>query len=184
CAAYSQASQTIWHGPNFQGRVNNMSATQARAAFKHEIGHFLGLDHTSSPPTIMNQPPGTCATGFLYIPYVFRTDANKANSCMGLSSSPCAQPSPSPTPTMKDSCEETNWYWNFTNSTCQDTPWSCPYFTNCSSGDTWNPETCVCDPPPCPIILDVSGSGISLTDNAGGVRFDLNSNGHREKLSW
>lgn len=35
-----------------------------------------------------------------------------------------------------------------------------------------------------PIVIDVAGDGIELTDNATGVRFDLNSNGVPEKLSW
>ena len=32
--------------------------------------------------------------------------------------------------------------------------------------------------------MDVTGNGFNLTDSAGGVRFDLNNDGHREKLSW
>jgi len=32
--------------------------------------------------------------------------------------------------------------------------------------------------------VDVTGNGFNLTDSAGGVRFDLNNDGHREKLSW
>jgi len=32
--------------------------------------------------------------------------------------------------------------------------------------------------------VDVSGNGFDLTDGSGGVRFDLNSDGHREKISW
>ena len=33
-------------------------------------------------------------------------------------------------------------------------------------------------------MIDVLGNGFSLTDAATGVLFGLNSNGHREKLSW
>jgi hypothetical protein len=32
--------------------------------------------------------------------------------------------------------------------------------------------------------VDVSGNGFQLTDGNGGVRFDLNSDGFREKISW
>ena len=35
-----------------------------------------------------------------------------------------------------------------------------------------------------PIVIDVANNGFSLTDAAGGVLFDLNSNGTRDGLSW
>ena len=35
-----------------------------------------------------------------------------------------------------------------------------------------------------PVLVDVNGDGFSLTNEADGVRFDLNNNGAREKLSW
>lgn len=41
-----------------------------------------------------------------------------------------------------------------------------------------------CTPVGSPIIIDINGDGIELTDNAEGVRFDLNSNGIAESLSW
>jgi hypothetical protein len=37
---------------------------------------------------------------------------------------------------------------------------------------------------PSPIVVDVTGDGFSLTDGAGGVRFDLNRDGTAEQLSW
>ena len=35
-----------------------------------------------------------------------------------------------------------------------------------------------------PVLIDVEGDGFSLSDGAGGVAFDLDSNGQRERLSW
>jgi hypothetical protein len=35
-----------------------------------------------------------------------------------------------------------------------------------------------------PIVIDIAGDGIRLTDPAGGVEFDLNGNGTRDRLGW
>jgi hypothetical protein len=35
-----------------------------------------------------------------------------------------------------------------------------------------------------PIVIDINGDGIALTDPAGGVDFDLNGNGTRDRLGW
>ncbi|MFY9554699.1 MAG: hypothetical protein WAV47_08300, partial [Blastocatellia bacterium] len=54
----------------------------------------------------------------------------------------------------------------------------------CDEGYHFSWETCDCQLGPSPIVIDMSGNGFSLTDLVGGVSFDLNSNGHREAVSW
>ena len=47
----------------------------------------------------------------------------------------------------------------------------------------WLPDECLCSSAS-PIILDMVGNGCRLTDAQGGVDFDINSDGRRERLSW
>ena len=82
-------------------------------------------------------------------------------------------------------CEALGWYWNFTNSSCQPDPWYCDQEPMiCGVGQSWSFETCRCETTASPILLDVQGDGFNLTDGEGGVKFDLNGNGLKEKLSW
>jgi len=89
-------------------------------------------------------------------------------------------------------------YWNFTNSTCQDTPYSCPDVCNDPDGsdDDWclysggcpggyyAPGGGPCCYPISPVLIDIDGKGFDLTDAAGGVMFDLNGDRVKEMLSW
>ena len=84
-----------------------------------------------------------------------------------------------------DVCFASGWYYNYTEHYCQSEPWYCDQQpTNCDTGYVWNTDTCQCEWVHSPIALDVSGNGFDLTNGAGGVNFDLNSDGIREKLSW
>lgn len=88
-------------------------------------------------------------------------------------------------PSNPSECASAGWYWNFTESHCQDTPWYCDQQpTNCDTGYLWSTDTCQCEWSNSPLVVDVSGNGFDLTNGAGGVNFDLNSDGIREKLSW
>jgi hypothetical protein len=47
----------------------------------------------------------------------------------------------------------------------------------------WLEESCSCRTYS-PLLVDVAGNGFSLTDAQGGVDFDLNHDGTKERLSW
>lgn len=54
-----------------------------------------------------------------------------------------------------------------------------------SVGGYWNPDGCYCYVPQgSPILIDIEGDGFSLTDNANGVRFNLDGVKEKEKISW
>ncbi|HEV2884847.1 MAG TPA: hypothetical protein VGW36_08315, partial [Pyrinomonadaceae bacterium] len=48
----------------------------------------------------------------------------------------------------------------------------------------WDVPDCDCAIPGSPILLDISGNGFDLTNAAGGVNFDLDTNGTPERLAW
>ena len=50
----------------------------------------------------------------------------------------------------------------------------------CSGGFCGDPEV----GPGCPVLIDVSGNGFSITDAVDGVNFDLRPGGIRERVSW
>jgi hypothetical protein len=92
-------------------------------------------------------------------------------------------------PIAEEDCEANEWYWNFTNSTCQESSlnpgcttdewgfWnvgnSCQHwFTGCD---------CLTDTP---IIIDVAGNGFDLTSAVNGVTFDIDGNGTADHISW
>ena len=68
--------------------------------------------------------------------------------------------------------------------------YACPEPKLCDrSVSDWDPIRCCCvfrNTKECdsPVLIDVAGDGFALTDTAGGVRFDFDGDGVREKLSW
>jgi hypothetical protein len=71
----------------------------------------------------------------------------------------------------------------FTTADYCPTTIGCAEVYECAPGRQWNSETCKCEPVS-PILIDISGNGFDLTDCAGGVAFDLNSDSIPENLSW
>lgn len=64
-------------------------------------------------------------------------------------------------------------------------PYSCdPRDEPCPTGSLWSTRWCQCVCNNSPILIDISGDGFDLTDAAGGVSFDLNTDGSRERLGW
>jgi hypothetical protein len=63
------------------------------------------------------------------------------------------------------------------------TPTPCDPDIMCTRPSVRDENGC-CVNPQSPILVDVSGDGFQLTDGAGGVSFDLNSNGVKEHLAW
>ena len=54
-------------------------------------------------------------------------------------------------------------------------------------GGNFDAFSCTCSGSCCvdsPVVIDVAGNGIALTNAAGGVDFDLNSDGTKERLAW
>ena len=52
-----------------------------------------------------------------------------------------------------------------------------------AGGEDWDPVTCTCQVAT-PIVIDINGDGFSLTDKAGGVRFDINGDGQPDSIGW
>lgn len=79
----------------------------------------------------------------------------------------------------ESACESEGWYWNFESSGCHTycAPHSCAYPRE------WSFDLCRCiiDSP---ILIDVAGNGFDLTNEAGGVNFNLNVTRNAEHLSW
>ena len=53
----------------------------------------------------------------------------------------------------------------------------------CTTGYVYSTATCGCVPAS-PVVIDVAGNGLNLTNGNGGVLFDINADGTKELLSW
>lgn len=149
---------------NFVG--GQSSAADLCGRLKHEIAHLIGgADHGAADCNSIMQ--GAYATGVRDVNQIQAGDvatvltnwSNQGNCNWTTSQETSAyEPTPTPTPECELNCDD----------------WSIPDYYNC---------ICVWVGPS-PILIDVSGNGFDLTSAAGGVPFDLDSDGIPEHLSW
>lgn len=88
-------------------------------------------------------------------------------------------------PTSQGDCEIYSWFWNPFSDLCQtDPPPPCTLEPMVCDPAAWSFLWCDCVPYTSPIVVDLDGNGFDLTSSAGGVSFNLNNIGGREKIAW
>lgn len=88
-------------------------------------------------------------------------------------------------PTSQGDCELFSWFWNPFSDQCQtEAPPPCTLEPVACEQGSWSFLWCDCVPSTSPIVVDVDGNGFSLTSHGGGVSFNLNKIGGREKTGW
>lgn len=180
----------------------------------HEAGHSFGLENYSiggSPDNYQvsvmganHNGPTCCDQGAVMKNYC--PTSPTPEPCF-----PTPSPTPTPAPTPTPSCETPyengdymactlgTYYNQYTGLCCPEESggFSCPIgglaiqcgsfvsnYCACSEFlNPWSNTVCQCNAQS-PIVIDVLGDGISLTNAGNGVDFDLDSDGVAEHLSW
>ncbi len=171
CGKFQPGTTRIYHGAELEARLANLGQFEVEVVFKHEIGHYLGLAHTTNPPTIMNQPTEGGCDGTISSKYVLQSDALQAGNCIAAinpTPTPPPPPDPQPTPCM-NSCPSNGRYLQNPAPDC-----NCVYDRSYGAGALGDS----------PIVIDILGNGFDLTDAPAGVNFDLDSDGVLERLAW
>ncbi|MGI8470404.1 MAG: hypothetical protein ACR2N3_18345 [Pyrinomonadaceae bacterium] len=154
----------------------------------HEIGHTMGLGDYHPANDLVAYDPCSQETKGLSVMNNF-CGVNDKNNNIPLAPTQCDRtslnglvyttPCPTPTPTPPPAeCLPNPNHRGCINCEAE--------IAQCGN---WDYQMCQCNdtpmpPDPSPILVDVLGNGFNLTDNANGVRFDLDSNGDKEQLSW
>ena len=169
----------------------------------HEIGHSFNLNNCTAACIPVSMMGGfTLGPEDLAGPRSCDIQNVKALYCP--SPSPSPSPSPTPAPENPNDCQSSNWFWNFQSGGCFPEPQTCdqrcaPYFSpdggacespvdycgfqwGCGFGFTDGGSGCCCLPTP--ILVDVAGNGLSLTNAYDGVNFDMGGDGHKEPIAW
>lgn len=124
----------------------------------HEIGHTMGLGNIAQNQQIARRSVMNNGAG---------VNDRLNNISTDLLNNPCDQAAVSdnytPPPPPPEECE----------LDCG--PYAIPDYQNCICWYVGDQS---------PILVDVEGSGFSLTSGSGGVNFDLNNDGIAERLSW
>ncbi|HEV7744829.1 MAG TPA: hypothetical protein VGO56_07525 [Pyrinomonadaceae bacterium] len=152
---------------------------------QHEIGHTMGLNEAPTPNGVYAQTDGATVMNGMCdsndsgnnLPTTVPTcDNNTLNTSYP---PPVPSPSPSATPTPAPAPTPNICY----GVTCSDGCIPKNQNGTCPNGYSAKSRCCCCHTPT-PIVVDVSGNGFNLTNNAAGVAFDLDSDGTAEPLSW
>lgn len=143
---------------NINPGVVNLDAF--RHVVSHEVGHTFGLNDCDA-----------CAPGTSAMTRPQSPNINEAGGADG--------------PTGCDAQAVDSNGGSMYNAPCSPTgPPPCQSCTNPPC--TWNINTCQfdCPNPQSPIVIDLAGDGFRLTSAAGGVNFDLDGDGARQRLGW
>lgn len=159
----SLGAATITFDPNLRAGINTTAGAPGLGTIfeklaLHEVGHTMGLGHIGEQgdPVPNNQEVSQQSVMNHASGYndSDNVQPNVIQSCDNNSVN--SEPSYQPPPPPPPDPDP---YLNYKDNGC----WYCGYS---------------------PIIIDVAGNGFDFTDVAGGVRFDLNSNGIPEHLGW
>jgi len=166
----------VWADMVFHKNIRSGNPTTlpafVRSVARHEAGHGLGLDDAPNCPpgsTIMNLGFDG-SERFITLCDNSRITSDVAYPTPGEAGDPCSSNS-----------QCTGGLFCMTG-TCQ---------SHCAAGGDgwcyahegdWIESTCTCHYSP--IIIDVIGNGLELSDNENGVHFDLDRDGMKERMSW